>query len=219
MALALLASPPLQLAREMNAVALLPLLVLLAVPAYAGFAAPQQVQTVKLGYGQNTVAVAFQTADGSRITKARALCDCTSLSLEGTRLVATVDTSTFDAPVDKQVEVTTSDGQQATLTMRFEVPQAVIINTPALVWERNSPPTTQEFRLRLPKGSPVRALLSADLSGDDFNYSTRTISPGREYAIAVTPKSTARRRLNRLVIRMDGPDPRYMQRILYLRVK
>ncbi len=206
----------------MKAVAAALLLPLLAatLPAQAGFAPQQLVQTVKLSYGQNAATVTFRTADGSSITKAKPLCDCTTVQLRGNTLVVQVNTSTFDAPVDKQIEVTTSDGARATLTMRFDVPQAVIISpAAALVWERNSAPTPQQFRIQLPKGSPIRALLSADLSGDDFDYHAETITPGREYAITVTPRSTARRSMNRLVIKMDGTDPRYTQRILYLRVR
>ncbi len=203
----------------MNTRSLILFPLLAASSALAGFAPSQLVQTVKLDYGQKAVTVEFRTADGSHITKARALCDCTTLRAEGARLVAQVDTSTFDATVDKQIEVRTADGERATLTMRFEVPQAVIISPQALVWERGAAPTTQELRLRLPKGSPIRGLLSADLSGEDFDYTARTITQGREYAITVTPKSTARRALNRLIINMDGPDPRYTRRVIYLRIK
>ncbi len=200
-----------------SAALLLPLLA--ALPGFAGFAPQQLVQPVKLDYGQKAVTVTFRTADSSSVTKATPLCDCTTVRLQGDALVAEVDTSTFDASVDKQIVVTTSDGQRSTLTMRFDVPQAVLISSPALVWERGGEPRPQQFRIRLPKGSPVRALLSADLSGDDFDYRAETITPGREYAITVTPKSTARRCMNRLVIKMDGSDPRYTQRILYLRVR
>ncbi len=203
----------------MKTAALLLLLLPAALPSLAAFAPSRQVQQVKLTFGQRAVRVIFQTEDGTTVTRAKPDCDCTTVRLEGSRLVAMVDTSTFDAQVDKHIAVTTSDGQRCTLTMRFTVPQAVIINSPSLVWERGSSPAAQEFHIQLPQGSPIRALLSADLSGEDFDYSARTISPGREYAIRVTPKSTARRCMNRLVIKMDGPDPRYTQRILYLRVR
>ncbi len=194
-------------------------LLLCSLPALAGFAPAQLLQTVHLAHGQNAATVVFCTTDGSTVEKARALCNCMTLRPEGTRLVAQVDTSTFDATVDKQIKVTTSDGQRTTLTMRFEVPQPIIITPTVLLWERGAAATPQEIRLSIPPGSPIRALLSADLSGDDFDYTTRTLTPGREYAISVAPRSTAGRRFNRLVIKMDGPDPRYRQRILYLRVR
>ncbi len=202
----------------MNAL-LLPLLFLAAaLPSLAGFAQP--LQTIRLDYGQKSATAVFTTADGSHITKARPDCDCVNVRTDGNRLVATIDTSTFDAPVDKHIDTTTSDGQRSTLTLRFNVPQAIIITPPrSLVWARGSEPRAQEFRLSIPQGSPIRALLSADLSGEDFDYRASTLRPGREYAITVTPKSTARKRVNRLVIKMDGPAPLYAQRILYLQVK
>ncbi len=190
---------------------------LLSLPAFAGFAQPQQ--SIRLAYGQKAATVVFETQDGSTVVKARPLCDCTTVKKEGSRLVAQVDTSAFDAPVDKQIEVTTSDGRKTTLTMRFDVPLAVVISPLSLVWKKGSSPTPQVFRISIPKGSPVRGLVSADLSGDDFDYSPTTIRKGQEYTVTVTPKSTASRAFNRLVIKMDSTDPRFSQRILYLRVQ
>ncbi len=192
---------------------------LLPLPVFAGFS--ELTQELPLSYGQSSAVVVFATADGTSVTKAKPLCDCTKVRLEGNRLVAQVDTSTFDASVEKQIVATTSDGRRSTLTMRFEVPQAVLLSSPGLVWERGSAPAPQEFRIRIPKGSPVRALRSADLSGSDFDYSTKTVTPGREYVVTVVPKSTANKCLNRLVIRMDSsnPAPQFAQRILYIRVR
>ncbi len=196
---------------------LLPALLAAALPALGGFA--QTEQRVKLAPAQRAVTVTFRTADGSRVTKASPDCSCTTVQLEGSRVVAQVDTSTFDAPITKRIHAETSDGRKSTLVMHFEVPQAVIISPASLVWERNAAPTPQEFRISLPKGSPICGLVSAGISGEDFDFSTRTISPGREYAVSITPRSTARRCMNRLVLKMDGPDPRYQQRILYIRVR
>ncbi len=193
------------------------LLCLLPLPALAGFV--QKEQTVQLHYAQDAATVEFCTGDGSTITKAKPLCDCMTLRTEGSRLVAQVNTSTFDATVDKLIEVSTSDGQRSTLTIRFEVPLAVIISSPSLVWQRGAEPTAQEFRLRIPEGSPVRGLRAANLMGKDFLYRAATITPGREYAITVKPHSTARRCMNRLFVEMEGPDPRYTRRILFLQVK
>ncbi len=191
----------------------------LALPALAGFTPEQSRQEVKLAYGQKSATLTFATTDGSTIKDAEPLCDCTELKLEGSRLVAVVDTSNFDATVDKQIKVKTSDGQKTTLTMHFIVPAAVEFNTPSLVWKKDAAPATQEFRIRIPQGSPVRGLISADLAGEDFSYDAKVVTPGREYRVIVTPKSTARRALNRLVIKMDADAPQFRQRILYLQVK
>ncbi len=188
-----------------------------ALPASAGFGQPEQA--VRLAYGQKVATLVFSTSDGSTVTRAKPLCDCTTVRLEGARLVAEVDTSTFDISTEKQIVARTSDGRQTTLTMRFEVPQAVIISAPSLEWQRGAAPEPQEFRIRIPEGSPVRKLSSAGLVGDAFVYHAATITPGREFAVTVIPKSTAHRALNRLVIKMDADAPQHRQRILYLRIR
>ncbi len=196
---------------------LLPLVPLAALPSFAGFA--QVEQRIALTVSQESATVVFATNDGTTVTKAKPDCSCTTVRLDGSRLIAQVDASAFDASIDKHIDATTSDGKRTRLTMHFEVPPAILISPTALVWERNAAPAPQCFRIRLPKASPIRALTSAGISGDDFDFSTRTITPGSEYEITVTPRSTARRALNRLVLHMDGPTPRFQQRILYIRVR
>lgn len=185
-----------------------------ACPLFAGFAHP--TKSVKLSYGQKQTTIVFD-ADCA-ITKAKAHCDCTTLSLSGNRLTALVDTSTFDASVDKTITATTADGKQTTLTMKFNVPQAVVFSPVALIWKVGEAPTPKVLRITVPDGSPVRALKEAGLNGDDFVYDATKGKRKGEYTVTVTPKSTAKRLRNRLVIKMDSSDPRFSQRIIYLRV-
>lgn len=192
---------------------LLPLLS--ALPATAGFPVP--TQQVKLAYGQDAVTVIFE-AD-SPITKAKALCDCTSLRTQGKRLIAEVDTSKFDKSVEKQLLATTADGKETRLTMAFVVPEAIIFSTRSLIWKQGREPTPQTLRITLPKGSPVQDVTEASLTGDDFDYLPKKARNGREFSVEVTPRSTARRALNRLIIKTDSPDPRYARHIIYLQVK
>lgn len=185
-------------------------------PALAAFLQP--TQQVKLSYGQKQATVVFET-DGSAITKAKAHCDCTTLNNEGTRLIATVDTGKFDAKVDKTIDATTSDGKTTRLTMRFEVPPAIILSARSLQWKVGSQTSPKVLSIMLPKGSPVRGIKDAGLNGKDFDYIPQTVTKGREYTITVTPLSTAKPTLNRLVIKTDSTDPRYAQQIIYLQVK
>lgn len=189
---------------------------LASTPALAAF--PQPTQQVKLSYGQNQATVVFKT-DGSAITKAKAHCDCTTLKNEGTRLIATVDTTKFDTKVDKTIDATTADGKTTRLTMRFEVPPAIIFSARSLQWKVGSQARPKILNITLPKGSPVSGVKDAGLNGKDFDYIPQTVTKGREYTITVTPLSTAKPTLNRLVIKTDSSDPRYAQHIIYLQVK
>lgn len=192
------------------------LLVLAALPSSAGFR--QSAQTVRLTCGQNRATVIFET-DGTGIRKAKPLCDCTKLQPSGTKLIAEVDTSTFDADVDKQIDVTTSDGLSTRLTMHFIVPPAIVLSARSLTWKKGSTPEPQVLTITLPEGSPIRDIKDAGLSGSNYEFVPETVNKGREYRITVTPKSTAKSGLERLVIQTDCADKRYARRIIYLQVK
>ena len=187
-----------------------------ALPALAAF--PQPQQGVKLSYSQKTAVVEF-TTDGPAVTKAKPLCDCTTVSIQGNKLIATVDTSKFDQSVAKQIDATTADGKVTRLTMNFEVPPAIVLSARSLVWQRGSKPAPQVLTITLPKGSPVTDIKEAGLSGDAFDYVPHKVKDGREYTVTVTPRGTDKPVLNRLVLTMASTDPRFARQIIYLQVK
>lgn len=187
-----------------------------ALPCLAGFRQP--TQTVKLTCGQARATVIFET-DGTGIRKTKPLCDCTKLQSSGTKLIAEVDTSTFDADVDKQIDVTTTDGLTTRLTMHFVVPPAIVLSARSLIWKKGTAPAPQVLTITLPEGSPIRSIKDAGLSGTNYDFVPETVTKGREYRITVTPKDTAKGNLERLVIKTDCADKRYAQRLIYLQVK
>lgn len=200
----------------MNALHAIILTAACALPALAAF--PQPQQSVKLAYSQQTAVVEF-TTDGPALTKAKPLCDCTTVTIQGNKLIATVDTSKFDQSVAKQIDATTADGKTTRLTMNFEVPPAIILSARSLVWQRGSAPAPQVLTITLPKGSPVTDIKEAGLSGDAFDYVPHKVKDGREYTVTVTPRSTDKPVLNRLVLTMVSTDPRFARQIVYLQVK
>lgn len=185
-------------------------------PGHAAFTQP--VQQVRLAVGQKEVTLRF-VSDGAAIARAKSLCDCTTLTIKGRELIAHVDTSRFDESVEKQIDATTADGETTRLTMRFEVPPALILSARSLVWRLGAAPAPQTLRIRIPADSPVRDIAEASLSGEGFDFTPRKVKEGREYTVVVTPKSTARRVLNRLILTTDSPDPRYTRYVIYLQVR
>ena len=193
---------------------LLPLLCTL--PAMAAFKSTTQV--VPLKFGQEQITVVFETT-GEDIDSAKPHCDCTRVQIKGSRLTAVVDTHTFDQDVEKTISAESSDGKEVTLRMQFRVPQAMQLSARSLVWKRGTPPAPQVLRIILPKGSPITHIADAALSGDAFDYSPKVVKRGKEYSVTITPRSTAKAALNRLVLTTDSPDPRYHRQIIYLQVK
>lgn len=193
---------------------LLPLLCTL--PAMAAFKSTTQV--VPLKFGQESANIVFETT-GEEIDDAEPHCDCTRLQVKGTRLTAVVDTRTFDRDVEKTIAAETEGGEEVTLRMQFRVPQAMQLSARSLVWKRGTAPTPQVLRITLPKGSPITHIADAALSGDAFDYSPKVVKRGKEYSVTITPRSTAKAALNRLVLTTDATDLRYRRQIIYLQVK
>ena len=187
----------------------------MAAPAWAGFAEP--VQTVQLSFGQASAEVVF-TADGP-VKSAKPLCECTTLRREGNRIIARVDTGGFSQDVEKQIDATTADGVTTRLVMRFAVPQAISLSARTLIWKKGQQPVPQSLRIIIPKGSPVHQVTEAAISGDAFDYAPRVIRQGAEYAVDITPKSTDKKTLNRLIIKTDSTDKRYAAYIVYLSIQ
>ena len=193
---------------------LLPLLCTL--PAMAAFKSTTQV--VPLKFGQESATIVFETT-GEEIDDAEPHCDCTKVQVKGIRLTAVVDTRTFDRDVEETIAAETEDGEEVTLRMQFRVPQAMQLSARSLVWKRGAAPAPQVLRIILPKGSPITHIADAALSGDAFDYSPKVVKRGKEYSVTITPRSTAKAALNRLVLTTDSPDPRYHRQIIYLQVK
>ncbi len=189
---------------------------LLVFPAAAAFKSPTKL--VPLQFGQQSATVVFETS-GEQIEEAEPHCDCTKVKVSGSRLTAVVDTRTFDRDVEKTISAETSDGNEVTLRMQFRVPQAMQLSARSLVWKRNAAPVPQVLRITLPKGSPITHITNASLSGDAFDYAPRVVKRGSEYTVTITPRSTSKAVLNRLVLTTDSADPRYHRQIIYLQVK
>ena len=190
--------------------------IILPLPVLAAFKTPTQI--VPLKFGQEQATVNFETT-GEGIDTARPHCDCTKVKVSGSRLTAVVDTRTFDRDVEKTISAETDDGNEVTLRMQFRVPQAMQLSARSLVWKRNSAPVPQVLRITLPKGSPITHITNASLSGDAFDYAPKVVKRGSEYTVTITPRSTAKPALNRLVLTTDSADPRYHRQIIYLQVK
>lgn len=191
------------------------LLLLSGLPAWAGF--PQPTQSVRLAYGQKSVTLTFQ-ADCD-IKRAKPLCDCTTVSFHGRQLTANVDTSKFDQSVDKQIEVTTTDGKTTKLTMKFDVPPAIVLSARSFAWKKGGPATPQTLRITIPKGSPVSEVLEAGVTSEAFDFQTHRIKSGSEYTVAITPVSTDKAAYGELVIKTKSSDPRFSLQIIYLQIK
>lgn len=190
------------------------LYLLAALPLSAAFT--KETQAVTLAYGQTEAQVVFE-ADGA-IRRAHPLCECTTVRVEGKRLIARVDTAAFSQDIEKQIDVTMSDGSKTRLTMCFKVPQAIVLSSRSLIWKQgDTAPKT--LKISIPKGSPVKSVSEASISGEAFDYTPRIVKAGAEYDVVISPRSFSKKALNRLIIKTDCADKRYAAYIVYLSIQ
>lgn len=183
--------------------------------AQAQFAHP--ALKYNLQYGQEWQNFTF-TADGP-IASAKPNCDCTTVQIEGNILVAHVNTKDFTEDTQRSISVKMKDGRRCTIWVCFGIPQALTFSAKTLLWERGAAAAPQTIHIEIPKDSPVSKLKEAGLSGSDFTMDIKVNAKKRTYDITITPISTAKKRMNRLVIKTETKDERSSQYILYLRVK
>ena len=177
----------------------------------------QSSQEARLGFGQTHCNFLF-TADSS-IRKVTPNCDCTSYRIENNKLHVTVDAREFNRDTNRYLDIKMQDGRKCRLMLYFRIAQPLLLSSRSLTWKRGASPSQQSITLYIPKGSPIKALKEAGLNGKEFDYQTKTLKKNREYQITITPLSTAKKALNRLVIKTVSSDPRYSQHIIYLQIK
>ena len=126
---------------------------------------------------------------------------------------------TFEGEVSKQVAITTDDpGQpEVILAVRVAIPPVFKVEPESLKWEvgEDAKPKTMKFTVVDEKDIAVTGLVS---SRENMTAEVKEIRKGREYAITLTPKTTAEVMLGVLRVETDAPYPRFKKRLLFFNV-
>lgn len=206
------------------------LLAALAAPLQAELTFRPAIVRERIAPQQKTLQSAFSfTNTGTSpvsITRIHPHCECTQARVEGSstiapgasgRILLDIDTKTFTGTVRKDVSVTTSDGKTQKLTIAVSVPESITVSPKGLAWKQGGPATAKTVTITLAPNCPFR-LTQASLVGDAFDYQTNAVVPGKRYTVTVTPKSTQKKLINRLLIETDSQDPRYARIPVFLSI-
>lgn len=150
-------------------------------------------------------------------TEARSESGNTVMPGQSGRILLQIDTKTFIGTVAKDVSVFTSDGEEHKIVVRVAVKEPVTVSPKALSWKQNGTAETKTITLTLASGCPF-ALKRVSLVGSDFEYEPATVIPNKKYTVTVTPKSTGKKLINRLLIETDSKDPRYARIPVFLSI-
>lgn len=198
--------------------------------AHAGLEFKSRTVFREIGPRQTILDVAFPFANTGKtpvtIKRIKPHCECTEARSESGntvmpgqsgRILLKVDTKTFVGTVSKDVSVFTSDGAEHKIVIRVAVKEPVAVMPKALSWKQNAAAETKTITLTLAVGCPF-SLKRVSLVGSDFEYEPATVIPGRKYTVVITPKSTAKKLINRLLIETDSKDPRYARIPVFLSI-
>ena len=137
--------------------------------------------------------------DPVAITKVDSSCSCLKaeadkkelLSGESAGIVAVFDIAKSSGEAEKLVYVHTDapGAEESRLVVRVEVPEIFSIEPQMMEWTVGEPLETREIVFKVLRDRPIR-ILEAVSSRENMVCELRTIEEGREYRLALTPKST-----------------------------
>ena len=135
-------------------------------------------------------------------------------------LVAVFDIAKSTGPAEKLVYVYTDakGASENRLVVRVEVPPVFSIEPEMMEWTVGDKLETKEIVFKVVRDEPVR-ILEAVSSRENMECELKTIEEGREYRLALTPKSTGDIMLGMVRILTDCELEQYQRPMAFFAVK
>ncbi len=132
-------------------------------------------------------------------------------------VILEVDLGAFGGRIEKDAVVVTSEGERIPLKIVVKVPEFVKMEPRTLKWTVGEKPVPKTIRLIIHKDLDLK-LEDVSISQKNFDFEPKTVKPGKEYAITVTPKSTATPEYAMLSVKTNSTEPRYKKCLGYLSI-
>ena len=155
-------------------------------------------------------------------------CGCTTAHLDKTsyapgqrgEIAATFNVAGRFGVQEKSIQVRADDKSEPEKTLRFRVHilQTVQINPTVLMWDASVEKTTRTINIKVVRDQPLN-LVRVDVTPPDWKTSLRTIKPGREYCVDVTPINPVQQAVALLTIVSDSPPDNPQTFRAHLRIK
>lgn len=162
-----------------------------------------------------------------RVLKIDSACSCLSASLDkaeyqpGEKGVGKAEfkLSSFTGRHEKSVHVQTNDPEQTEWVISFiiEIPEIVKIEPKTLQWWLGDPTEAKTTRVTMNGDAPMK-ITNITSTREQVEFSWKEITPGKEYEVTVTPRSTAEVMLGALKIETDSKIPKYQRQLSFFSV-
>lgn len=162
-----------------------------------------------------------------KVLSIESACSCLSASLDkavyqpGEKGTGKADfkVSTFSGRHEKSVHVQTDDPMQSewVITFAIEVPEIIKIEPKTLQWWLGDPAETKTTRVTMTGTEPMK-ITKITSTREQVDFSFKEITPGKEYEVTVTPKSTGEIMLGALKIETDSKIAKYQRQLAFFSV-
>ena len=154
-------------------------------------------------------------------------CSCLSASLDK-RTYAPNESGTgkaefkvgsFVGQHEKVVTITTDDPKQAEWAVPFllDVPEVVVIEPKNVQWWLGEEPDPKVITIKV-TGKDEMNVTQITSTRESVSFTWKTITPGREFAITVTPKSTAEVVIGALKVETDSKVLKFARHLAFFSI-
>lgn len=162
-----------------------------------------------------------------KVLNIESACSCLSASLDkavyqpGEKGIGKAEfkVSSFTGRHEKSVHIQTDDPAQSEWVVNFvlEVPEVVKIEPKTLQWWMGDTAVAKTTKVTMLGDSPM-TIKGITSTRENVEFSVKEITPGREYEITVTPKTTNEVMLGALKIETDSSIPKYQRQLAFFSV-
>lgn len=159
-----------------------------------------------------------------RILHLESACSCLSATLDkpvyqpGEKGTGTAQfkVGSFTGEQEKTVHVTTDDPQQQEWVIPFilNIPVAIEVDPKMVQWWLNEKPEPKTVTVKMLGDDPIK-LVNITSTRENVEFAFKEVKPGREYAITLTPKSTADITIGALKLETDSKIPKYQRQLAF----
>ena len=195
------------------------------------FDKPEQSKVVQVQDTEIATKFSFKiTGDKPvKILDIQTTCSCVRAQTEDGRMLfqpgetGVIDTAfevgAFEGELTKEVIVTTDDAKRpgTNLRLSLSIPGLFQITPAQVVWQLGEAPTPKLVTIKVLGKDPV-ALTGAISSRETMTTSIRSILPGKEYEVSLTPAATDSKMLGLVRLETDSKFPRYQKRLVFFNI-
>ena len=195
------------------------------------FDQPEQSKVVQVQDTEIATRFSFKVTGDKpvKILDIQTTCSCVRAQTEDGRMIfqpgetGVIDTAfevgAFEGELTKEVKVTTNDSKhpETNLLLRLSIPGLFQITPAQVIWQLGEAPTPKLVTIKVLGKDPV-ALTGAISSRETMTTSIRSILPGKEYEVSLTPAATDSKMLGLVRLETDSKFPRYQKRLVFFNI-